>query len=433
MLDKDAINKVADFLKPKDFYKVAHENVYQTIISLYSQGDPIDILGLTSRLQEKKQLQKIGGKEYLTELVNAVPTAAHIEYYAKIVKQKKVLRDLIGASTRITELAYGGEEEIEDILDRAEKSIFDVTNQGRRQNFVSVKEALQDAFSRIDQLHQNQDGLRGLPTGFYDLDGLLSGFQRSDFIVLAARPSLGKTALALNTARHAACEHKAPVGIFSIEMSKEQLVDRLLAAEANVNLWKIRTGKLSTTGEDNDFTKLQRAFGALTDAPLFIDDSGSNTVMQIRTMARRLQSEHGLGLIVVDYLQLMESPKHMESRVLEIGQISRSLKSLARELEVPVLALSQLSRGVEHRSPQVPKLADLRESGAIEQDADVVMFIYREDREKKDTERVNVADILIEKHRNGPTGQVELYFNEQTTSFEDLDTTHADYAPQMTQ
>lgn len=424
MLDKEAITRVADFLMPQDFYKKAHEIIYQEMLALYQQGNPIDALALRDRLKQKKQLEKIGGKEYLTELVNSVPTSAHIDYYARTVKQKRVLRDLIEASSKIAEIAHQGEKEIDDILDWAEKSIFEITNQGKRQEFISVKEALQDAFSRIDQLHQNQDGLRGLPTGFPDLDNLLSGLQKADLIVLASRPSLGKTTLALNIAREAAVNHKVPVGIFSIEMSKEQLIDRLLAAESGVNLWKIRTGRLSDSGQENDFTKLQKAFGALSDAPIFIDDSGSNTVMQIRTLARRLQSEHGLGLIIVDYLQLMEAPRSMESRVLEIGQISRSLKGLARELNIPVLALSQLSRAVEHRSPQIPRLADLRESGAIEQDADVVMFIYREDKDKQNTDRINIADILIEKHRNGPTGRLELYFNERTVSFESLDTSH---------
>lgn len=424
MLDQEAIIQVADFLEPDDFYLKTHQIIYETMLSLYRQGDPIDVIGLTNRLKEKKQLENVGGKDYLIELVNTVPTSAHLEYYAKIVKQKRILRELIQAATQITEMAYQEAQEVDSILDQAEKSIFEITSKGKRQEFISIKEALQDAFTRIDRLHQEGAGLRGLPTGFRDLDNLLSGLQKSDLIVLASRPSLGKTTLALNIAQYVATVHKVPVGIFSLEMSKEQLVDRMLANAADVSLWKIRTGQLSYKGEENDFAKLQRAFGILSEAPIFIDDAGSNTVMQIRTLSRRLKSEHNLGLIIVDYLQLMEVPKSLESRVLEIGQISRALKSLARELDVPVLALSQLSRAVEHRSPQIPRLADLRESGAIEQDADVVMFIYREDKDKKNTERINIADILVEKHRNGPTGRVELYFNEKTVRFENLDTTH---------
>lgn len=433
MIDKEAITKIADILGPADFYQKTHELIYQAMLEIYQQGNPVDILGLTNILKAKKLFDKIGGSSYLASLVNSVPTSAHIAYYAKIVKEKKILRDLISAGTKIAELAYQETKDIERALDEAEKTIFAVSQRGVIREFTSLKEALQDAFSRIDQLHQGSASLRGIPTGFHDLDNLLSGLQKSDLIIVASRPSLGKTTLALDIARHTACRHKIPVGIFSIEMSKEQLVDRLLAAESGVNLWKLRTGNLSYRGEENDFTRLQKAFGTLAEAPIYIDDLGSNTVMQIRTLARRLQSRHGLGLLIIDYLQLMQSSNNQESRVLEISEISRSLKSLARELNVPILALSQLSRAVEHRSPQIPRLADLRESGAIEQDADVVMFIYREDKDRKNSDRPNIADILIEKHRNGPTDSIKLYFNPHLVRFENLDTTHTIAAPELTE
>jgi replicative DNA helicase len=342
-------------------------------------------------------------------------------HYAKIVRHKKILRDLLSASQEIAQLGWQENQDIELVLDEAERKIFSIAERSLKQDFMPIKSALEDAFERIDKLHKGDGALRGVPTGFADLDHYLAGLQKSDLIILAARPSLGKSSLASNIASHIAIKEKIPVGIFSLEMSKEQIVDRMLASEAGVDLWKLRTGRLSMDGEDSDFSRIQEAMGILAEAPIFIDDAASSNIIQMRTMARRLQAEHGLGLIIVDYLQLMEGRhNNNDSRVQEISEISRSLKNLARELNVPVLALSQLSRAVESRSPQIPRLSDLRESGSIEQDADVVMFIYREDREKPNTERKNIAEIHIAKHRNGPVGKIDLYFDADRVRYRDL-------------
>jgi len=421
MLDKNAVIRVADVLKTGDFYRQAHNIIFDAMLDLYKKGEPIDLLSLNGRLEDRKQLEETGGPVYLTELVNRVPTAAHVAHYAKIVHHKKVLRDLIEAAEHITRLGFNEDTDIENILDEAEQSVFRISQKSLSQEFLPVKNALEEAFERIDKLHKGGGALRGVATGFNDLDNILGGLQKSDLVILAARPSLGKTSMAMDIARHVALKEKVPVGIFSLEMSKHDIVDRFLASEANVDLWKLRTGRLSDEGVDNDFVRIQEAMSVLSEAPIFIDDAPSPTVLQMRTMGRRLQSEHGLGLIVVDYLQLIQSTNPSDSMVHQVTEISRSLKALARELECPVLALSQLSRAVESRPDQRPRLADLRESGSIEQDADVVMFIYREDKTKKDSPRPNIADIIISKHRNGPIGQVELYFNESQVSFKNLE------------
>lgn len=421
MLDKNAIVKVADLLRPGDFYRDVHNLIFEAMIELYEKGEPIDLLSLANRLEEKGVLEEIGGPAYLTSLVNLVPTAAHVAHYAKIVHRKNVLRSLIQASQEISQLGFSENGEIENILDEAEQKVFRISQRSISQEFLPVREALEEAFERIEKLHHGEGALRGVATGFHDLDNYLSGLQKSDLIILAARPSLGKTAMALDIVRHIAIKQNVPVGIFSLEMSKHDVVDRLLAAEAAVDLWKLRTGRLSSEGLDNDFSRLQEAMSSLSQAPIFIDDAPSPTVIQMRTMGRRLQAEHKLGLLVIDYLQLVQPRTSYESMVQQITEVSRSLKGLARELEVPVLAISQLSRAVEARPDQVPRLADLRESGSIEQDADVVMFIYREDKVKKDSARPNIADIFIAKHRNGPIGKVDLYFNESQVSFKNLE------------
>ncbi|MEA3344102.1 MAG: replicative DNA helicase [Patescibacteria group bacterium] len=365
LIDKNAIVKVADFLQVKDFYKVNHKKIYEGILELFEKGEPIDFLTVSTRLKEKKMLAAIGGNSYLTELANFVPTASHISNYAKIVQRKRILRNLIEASQEINSIGYNEEEDIEVLLDQAEQRIFSIAQRSLTQNFVPVKAGLEEAFERIDMLSKHKDAPRGLATGFTDLDNLLTGLQKSDLIILAARPSLGKSALAVNLATDIAISQNIPVGIFSLEMSKDQIIDRLIASLSNIDLWKLRTGRLSAQGEDNDFTKIQHAMGILSEAPIYIDDSASSNVLQMRAMTRRLQAEHGLGLIVIDYLQLMEPRNPMASIVQQVTEISRSLKGLARELNVPVLALSQLSRAVEQRSPQIPRLSDLRESGCL--------------------------------------------------------------------
>ena len=421
MLDKNAIIKVADILKPGDFYRGIHNTIYQAMLDLYQKGEPIDLLSLTNRLEEKKKLEEIGGTSYLTELVNLVPTTANLVHYAKIVQRKKVLRELIEAAYHISQLGYQDSEDTENILDQAEQRIFTLSQRSISQEFLPVKSTLEEAFERLERLHRGEGTLRGVATGFTDLDNYLAGLQRSDLVVLASRPSLGKTALAMDIARHIGVKEKIPVGIFSLEMSKHDLVDRFLAAEAGADLWRLRTGRLSFEGFDNDFTRIQQALGLLSEAPIFIDDAPSPTVLQMRTMARRLQSDQNLGLLIIDYLQLIQPLNPREGEVQQLTEISRSLKGLSRELDLPVLAISQFSRAPEARPDQMPRLSDLRGSGSIEQDADVVLFIYREDRVKKNSERPNIADIIIAKHRNGPIGKIELYFNESQVSFKNLE------------
>ncbi|HSX47983.1 MAG TPA: replicative DNA helicase [Candidatus Nanoarchaeia archaeon] len=418
LVDQDAIIKVADQVSPDDFYVHANGIIYSAILDLYEARQPIDLLTLSNKLEGVGELEKIGGSAYLTDLIDSVPSAAHVEHYGGIVTHKATLRRLIKAAGSITELGFNENSQLDDLLDKAEQTLFEVSQQNLKQNFVSLSSVLAESFDRLDGLHRDKNTLRGVPTGFRELDGLLAGMQKSDLIILAARPSMGKTSLALNIAQHVAVKEGIPVGVFSLEMSKEQLIDRLLASESGIDSWKLRTGNL----EDSDFPKINNAMAVLSEAPFFIDDSAMTNVMEIRTKARRLQAEHDLGLIVIDYLQLMSGRKtSMENRVQEVSEISRGLKGLARELNVPVLALSQLSRSVESRSPQIPQLADLRESGSIEQDADVVMFIYREDYYQPESERQNIADILIQKHRNGPTGRRELYWQPEQLLFRNLD------------
>ncbi len=421
MLDKSAILKVVDFLTPQDFYKGIHQDIYQSMVELFERREPIDLLSLSTRLKEKGHLEEIGGNSYLTELINSVPTASNILNYAKIVQRKRVLRDLISASYEIGLMGYNEDEDMEVLLDRAENRIFSIAQKSLSQDFVPVKATLEEAFERIERLSRQKGTPRGVATGFTDLDNILSGLQKSDLIVLASRPTLGKSSMALDFARFAAIHGKIPVGLFSLEMSKDQVVDRLISAQAGVDLWRLRTGRLSSEGEDNDFSRIQQALGILSEMPLYIDDAATSNILQMRAMARRLQADKGLGLLIVDYLQLMEPRNPAVTMVQQMTEISRSLKALARELNVPVLALSQLSRAVEQRSPQIPRLADLRETGAIEQDADVVLFIYREDKYRSETTRKNVADIIIAKHRNGPVGKIELYFDERIVSFKNLE------------
>lgn len=422
LIDKDAITKVGDMITPDDFYKDTHKMIYEAMLDIYEKKEPIDLLSLSNRLEEKNQLETIGGRSYLISLANIVPTSYHVVHYANIVQKKATLRRLIDSASEIIGYGYQETDDVDILLDKAEQTLFRVSQKYLKQNFIPIKSVLNEAFDRIDELHKESGKLRGIPTGFTDLDNLLAGLQKSDLIILASRPSVGKTSLALDIARRVAVKSKIPVGIFSLEMSKEQLIDRILCAEANVDLWKMRTGRLT---EDEDFASIGHAMGVLSEAPIFIDDSAIANVMEIRSKTRRLQVEHNLGLIIVDYLQLMEGRKGIENRVQEIAEITRSLKGVAKELNIPVIALSQLSRAVEARTPAIPKLADLRESGSIEQDADVVMFVYRAIMDKGRKEipdgRKRIAEIHIAKHRNGPTGLVELYFDENKVSFRNLE------------
>ncbi|OGY96497.1 MAG: replicative DNA helicase [Candidatus Liptonbacteria bacterium GWB1_49_6] len=421
LIDKSAIIKVADLLVPSDFYSPIHEKIYENILELYEKSQPIDILSLTSKLKEKDFLKDIGGSSYLAELTNKVPTASHIEHYAKIVKDKKILRDIINASAAATEEAFNTDQDVESILDIIEQRLLSISQRSLTKNFSPVKEELKGAYERIERLHQGKGELRGIPTGFPDLDNILSGLQHSDLIVLGARPSLGKTTLALDVARNAAIKTGLPVGIFSIEMSREQVVDRLIAAESQVPLWKLRTGRIT---EDIEFEMIQNALDRLSHVNIFIDDTASPNILQMRSMARRLQIEHGLALLIVDYLQLIAPRTNSDNMVQQITEISRGLKALARELKVPVLAISQLSRAVDQRDNKVPRLSDLRESGSIEQDADVVLFIYRKDRDKQDVlpDEQNIAQINIAKHRNGPLGSVNLKFDQERVTFRSIET-----------
>jgi len=421
MIDPNAIYKVADFLLEKDFYKSSHQKLYETCLDLFEKREPIDVLSVSAKLKVKNQLEEIGGAAYLTELVNIVPTASHISNYAKIIQEKRILRELISAGYEISEIAQQETKDVDELLDRAEKKIFSIAQKSITQVFTPIKDMLEETWQRIDTLSKNQGGLRGIPTGFKSLDNILSGLQKSDLIILAARPSLGKSSLAVNIAQNVACVYKIPVGIFSLEMSKDQVIDRLIASQANVDSWRLRTGRLSDEGEYNDFQRIQSAMGLLADAPLFINDTPGAGILQMRSMARRLAADKGLGLLIIDYLQLMEHRNPMLGMVQQVTDNSRALKGLARELNIPVLVISQLSRAVEQRTPAIPRLSDLRDSGSIEQDADVVMFIYREDRYKENSEKPGVAEIIIAKHRNGPVGKVELYFDEARMTFRDID------------
>ncbi|MEI6040081.1 MAG: replicative DNA helicase [Candidatus Berkelbacteria bacterium] len=419
LIDKDAMLKIGDLIKPDDFYRDDHTTIYRCILKLYEKRKPIDVVTLTDELEKEKNLKNIGGATYLSTLVNGVSTSANIVTHAQIVTQKATLRRLISAASSIAELGFDENSELESILDRAETALFSVSQKYVKQYFTPIRDILADSFDRIDKLHKEKGVLRGVPSGFKDLDNIMAGFQNSDLIILAARPSIGKSSLALNFVDHVACEAKIPAAVFSLEMSKEQVIDRLLCLRGTVDSWKLRTGNL----EDEDFGRLNYAMGALSEAPIYIDDTPMINVMEIRTKCRRLQSEHGLGLVVIDYMQLIQGgSKSSDSRVQEVSEISRGLKGLARELNIPVIALSQLSRSVEHRPDKRPMLSDLRESGSIEQDADVVMFIYRDDYYEKDTELKNIAEVLIRKHRNGPVGDLQLFWKPEYMKFGNIET-----------
>jgi replicative DNA helicase len=425
LIDSDAIVKIADTISDRDFFEPKHQRIYEAARQLYELHQAIDVLTLADRLKNNGYLDMIGGAGYLTELTNFVPTAAHVEQYAEIVAQKALRRRLISASQEIIGLGYDESKQLKELIEEAEARLFEVSQQHVSQSVISLEAILAESFDRLDDLHKDKKKIRGIPTGYKDLDSMLAGFQRSDLVILAARPSMGKTALALNFAHNIAVQSNEAVLIFSLEMSKEQLVDRLLSMESGVDAWALRTGNLT----DADFEKIGHAMGTLSEAPIFIDDSPGITVGDLRTKARREAHQRPLGLIIVDYLQLMSGTSRFGSeggnRVQEISEISRGLKGVARELNVPVLALSQLSRSVESRSPQIPQLADLRESGSIEQDADVVAFIYREEYYNPETDRKKLTDIFIKKHRNGPTGGVELYFDNEKQRFRSVDSHHA--------
>ncbi len=428
LLDADAIVKVADIIHTQDFYDERHGRIYEAMRALYDKHSPIDVLTLADQLKGAGFLEMVGGPSYLTELTNFVPTAAHSEQYAAIIAEKAMRRRLIKASQDMVGLGHNEGKSMQELVEEAEARLFEVSQRHLKQDVTSLETILSESFDRLDELHKDKGKIRGVPTGFKDMDNMLAGLQRSDLFVLAARPSMGKTALALNLAHNVAIKANMPVLIFSLEMSKEQLVDRLLAMESGVDAWALRTGNLT----DSDFEKIGHAMGTLSEAQIFIDDSPSITVSDLRTKARREAHQRELGLVVVDYLQLMSGGMKFGgdgNRVQEISEISRGLKGIARELNVPLMALSQLSRSVESRSPQIPQLSDLRESGSIEQDADVVSFIYREDYYNPDTDRKNITDILIKKHRNGPTGTIELYFERDKQRFRSLDTKHQATTP----
>lgn len=419
LIDPDAVIKVASFLEPDDFYREKNSWIYQAILDLHERREPADFVTLVDELERRDQLQQVGGAAYITSLINSVPTAVHVEHYAHIVERTATLRRLIAAAGQIAALAYEEAEDVDEVVDRAEQLVFSVSERRIRRDLTPVRQIMHGVVDRLDYLHRHKGELLGVPSGFGKLDKLLGGFQKSDLIVLAARPGVGKTSLALNIAVNAAKRYGQRVAFFSLEMSSEQLVQRLLSAETGINQQKLRLGEIA----DDEWPILMEAAGVLSETLLFIDDTPAMSALELRTKARRLQAEHGLDMLIVDYLQLMRSDARSENRVQEISYISRALKSLARELEVPLIALSQLSRAVEARSDHKPVLSDLRESGAIEQDADIVMFIYREDMVKENTERKNIADVIVAKHRNGPTDTVPLYFDKALTRFADLELT----------
>jgi replicative DNA helicase len=424
LIDADALVKIADSVTADDFFDQRHKRIYEATVQLYERRSPIDVLTLADQLKNNQALDLVGGPSYLTELTNFVPTAAHVEQYAEIVAQKALRRRLINASKHLVELGYDESKALQELVEEAETQLFQVSEKQVKQSIVSLETILAESFDRLDDLHKDKNKIRGVSTGFRDMDGVLAGLQRSDLFILAARPSMGKTAFSLNLAHNVATIAKQPVLIFSLEMGKEQLVDRLLSMESGVDAWALRTGNLS----DSDFERIGHAMGTLSEAPIYIDDTPGLTVSDLRTKARREAHQHPLGLIIIDYLQLMSGGSKFsgsDNRVQEISEISRGLKSIARELNVPVIALSQLSRSVENRNPQIPQLADLRESGSIEQDADVVAFIYREEYYNPETERKSMTDIFIKKHRNGPTGRVELFFDKEKQRFRSVDSVHS--------
>lgn len=409
LIDKDAVGVVSQTLKPGDFYNDINGKIFSAMLTLYEERKPIDVLTVTAELKKDKDYEKID-VSYLSDLVNTVPTAANVEEYALLIKELSTKRSLIQIGSKITEMGFMEEKGVGDLLNSAESSIFAVSQEGQVRNFIAIKDALAESFDRIDELHKKGAGFRGIQTGFLDLDNLLSGMQPSNLVILAARPGQGKTAFAVNMAQYIGVVSKQPIGIFSLEMSKEELVDRLLVGQADVDAWRLKTGRLS----ESDFTKLSQAMGELAEAPIFIDDTPGITVSEIRTKARRLQMEHNVQIIVVDYLQLADPGRRYDNRVQEVSLVSQALKNLARELKIPVLAVSQLSRAVEHRGEKKPQLADLRESGAIEQDADVVMFLYRPDSE---ISNVMQTKVYVAKHRNGPVGEIDLLFRGDRIKF----------------
>ena len=417
LINQNAIYEAADIVHVDSFYAGKHRTIFDAMLSLYAKGEPIDVVTAAAKLAERKQLEEIGGRAYLSELAGSAASPGSAQHYAQVVQTKFMLRSLIDAASKIGELGFTEDRDIEQVIDEAQQAVFAVSNSSTMRNFTAIKEELTEAWERLESLQRHDGALRGIPTGFAPLDNMLSGLQKSDLIILAARPSMGKTALALDIARQSATKHQTPVGFFSLEMSSQQLVDRMLAAQAGVNSWRLRTGKIS---KDDEYERLQAGIAELSDAPIYIDDKPANTVLAMRSTARRMKMEKGLGLVIVDYLQLI-TPTIMGanvSTVQQVTEISRALKQMARELEVPVLALSQLSRAIETRRGR-PRLSDLRDSGSLEQDADVVMFIHREDMmgSRSENEKNNIAEILIEKHRNGPIGKIDLLFDEEKTTF----------------
>lgn len=423
IIDSDAIVKIADSVAPTDFFEARHQRIYEAMQDLYEKRSAIDVLTLSDKLKNNGYLDMVGGPAYLTELTNFVPTAAHAEQYADIVAQKAMRRRLISTAQELSTMGFDESLGLRELIEEAESKLFNVSDNQVKQNVVSIEDILSESFERLDDLHKDKKSIRGIPTGYKDMDDMLAGLQRSDLFILAARPAMGKTAFVLNLAHNVAVKAKEPVLIYSLEMGKEQLVDRLLSMQSGVDAWALRTGNLT----DQDFEKIGEAMGVLSEAPIYIDDTPSITVSDLRTKARRQSHKQPLGLIIVDYLQLMSGGSRFSNsanRVQEISEISRGLKGVARELNVPLIALSQLSRSVESRSPQIPQLADLRESGSIEQDADIVAFLYREDYYNPESDRKNILDVLIKKHRNGPVGGVELYFDRDKQKISSLDTRH---------
>lgn len=412
LIDKDAIVAVAEFLRPEHFYEEKNSLIYEAILELYEARQPIDLITLTEKLKKKRAYKTVGGAAYLSDLVNAVPTAAHVEHYGRMIQDYYTKREVIAVAGKISEIAFDETTEAKQVLDKAEHSIFSISQAYSRQDFILVKDALAESFDRLDELHKKAGGLRGLTTGFTDLDNKLAGMQDSNLLILASRPGLGKTSLALNIAHFVTVSEKLPVGFFSLEMSKEELVDRLLVSQADVDAWRLKTGRLT----DDDFTKLSEAMGELAEAPLFIDDTPGINILEMRTKARKLQVEEGLKFLIVDYLQLVDPGRKFDSRVQEVTWISQALKNLARELKIPILAVSQLSRAIEQRGTKIPQLADLRESGSIEQDADVVMFLYKPEEEQEKFNQY-VMRLLIAKHRNGPLGEINLLFRGDRIKF----------------
>ncbi|MBD8497867.1 replicative DNA helicase [Paenibacillus sp. SC116] len=423
LLQSEALITSMERVQAEDFYQPAHQIIYEAMIELGEEGQPIDIVTLAAKLQSKNQLDDIGNVSYLSQLANAVPTAANVDYYAQIIEEKSMLRRLIRTATQIASEGYTGEDNIGALLSDAERRILEISNRRSSSGFIAIKDVLMEVFDRVEMLSEQAEGTTGIPSGFTDLDKMTSGFQRSDLIIVAARPSVGKTAFALNVAQNVGVRAKETVAIFSLEMSAAQLVQRMICAESNVDATRLRSGKL----EDDDWEKLTMSIASLSEAQIFIDDTPGITVADIRAKCRRLKKEHGLGMILIDYLQLISGRgKAGENRQQEVSEISRTLKMIARELEVPVIALSQLSRGVEQRQDKRPMMSDLRESGSIEQDADIVAFLYRDDYYDKESEKKNIIEIIIAKQRNGPVGTVELVFLKNFNKFVSYERNQAD-------